>query len=42
MIDMVNRPAHYNKGRVECIDAIEVAMEAEERNRRLEKSTMVY
>lgn len=25
MIDMVNRPAHYNKGRVECIDAIEVA-----------------
>ena len=25
MIDMVNRPAHYNKGRVECIDAIAVA-----------------
>lgn len=25
MIDMVNRPAHYNKGRVECIDAIESA-----------------
>nr|DAR59854.1 MAG TPA: nucelotide kinase [Caudoviricetes sp.] len=25
MIDMVNRPAHYNKGRVECIDAIEAA-----------------
>ena len=25
MIDVVNRPAHYNKGRVECIDAIEVA-----------------
>lgn len=25
MIDVVNRPAHYNKGRIECIDAIEVA-----------------
>lgn len=23
--DMVNRPPHYNKGCVECIDAIEVA-----------------
>lgn len=23
--DTVNRPAYYNKGRVECIDAIEVA-----------------
>lgn len=23
--DMVNRPPHYNKGRVECIDAIETA-----------------
>lgn len=25
MIDMVNRPPHYNKGKVECIDALEAA-----------------
>ena len=25
MIDMVNGPPHYNKGKVECIDAIESA-----------------
>jgi hypothetical protein len=26
MHDPVNRPAHYNKGKVECIDAIESAV----------------
>lgn len=25
MADMVNRPPHYNKGKVECIDALEAA-----------------
>lgn len=25
MTDMVNRPPHYNKGKVECIDALEAA-----------------
>lgn len=25
IIDMVNRPPHYNKGKVECIDALEAA-----------------
>lgn len=25
MIDMVTRPPHYNKGKVECIDALEAA-----------------
>ncbi|WP_276945874.1 DUF3310 domain-containing protein [Dialister micraerophilus] len=25
MIDMVNKPLHYNKGKVECIDALEAA-----------------
>lgn len=25
MADMVNHPPHYNKGGIECIDAIEVA-----------------
>ena len=25
VIDMVNRPPHYNKGKVECIDALEAA-----------------
>lgn len=27
MADMVNRPPHYNKGKVECIDALEAATE---------------
>ncbi len=25
MADMVNRSPHYNKGKVECIDALEAA-----------------
>lgn len=28
--DPVNRPAHYNQGKVECIDAIESALTPEE------------
>ena len=24
-VDMVNHPLHYNKGKIECIDAIEAA-----------------
>ena len=27
--DMVNSPAHYNAGSIECIDAIEASMTAE-------------
>lgn len=27
MTDRVNRPAHYTSGKIECIDAIEVATE---------------
>ena len=26
MADMVNRPAHYNKGDIECLDAIRSAL----------------
>jgi len=28
--DMVNNPAHYNTGKVECIEAIEASMSADE------------
>lgn len=28
--DPVNRPAHYNQGQVECIDAIKAALGAEQ------------
>jgi len=28
--DMVNRPAHYNKGDIECIDGIEAMLTREE------------
>ncbi len=30
MPDPVNAPAHYNQGGVQCIDAIEASMSAEE------------
>lgn len=30
MTDMVNRPAHYQQGGVECIEAIEASMSREE------------
>lgn len=30
MADMVNRPAHYRQGGVECIEAIEASMSREE------------
>ena len=30
MIDVVNKPPHYNKGEVECINAIEASMTKEE------------
>ena len=30
MLDPVNAPAHYNQGRIQCIDAIEASMSAEE------------
>ena len=28
--DMVNSPAHYNQGEIECIDAIKAALSEEE------------
>ncbi len=30
MVDMVNKPAHYRQGGVECIEAIEASMSREE------------
>lgn len=30
MTDLVNHPAHYNDGSIECIDAIEAALTPEE------------
>ena len=30
MTDLVNHPAHYNNGSIECIDAIEAALTPEE------------
>jgi len=29
-VDMVNEPAHYNKGEIQCINAIEAALTKEE------------
>lgn len=30
MVDVVNKPAHYRQGGVECIEAIEASMSREE------------
>lgn len=40
--DVVERPAHYNQGGVECIDAIEASMTREEFKGYLKGNVMKY
>lgn len=40
--DPVNRPSHYNQGKVECIDAIEAALTPEEFRGYLKGNVMKY
>jgi hypothetical protein len=40
--DEVNRPEHYNTGKVECIEAIKASMSAEEFKGYLKGNTLKY
>lgn len=40
--DVVNHPAHYNNGKIECIEAIEASMSPEEFKGYLKGSTLKY
>ena len=42
MNDLVNKPDHYNTGRVECIEAIEASMSPEEFKGYLKGNAMKY
>jgi hypothetical protein len=40
--DMVNSPAHYNQGEIECIDAIKAALSEEEFRGHCKANAMKY
>jgi hypothetical protein len=42
MNDLVNKPAHYNTGSIECIEAIEASMSEEEFKGYLKGNAMKY
>lgn len=42
MNDLVNKPAHYNTGNIECIEAIEASMSEEEFKGYLKGNAMKY